>query len=114
VHANHPSEIALDCPPALEALRAAGALVLNQAVLLAGINDDAGVLASLSRRLLRHGVLPYYLHQLDRVSGTSRFEVAEEKGRALVEALRGELPGYAVPRYVREAAGEAYKRPLGP
>lgn len=113
VHANHPAEIALDCPPALEALRAAGALVLNQAVLLAGVNDDADVLADLSRRLLRHGVLPYYLHQLDRVAGTSHFEVEESRGTALVEMLRGKLPGYAVPRFVREVAGEAYKRPLG-
>jgi EF-P beta-lysylation protein EpmB len=113
VHANHPAEIARDCPPALEALRAAGTLVLNQAVLLAGVNDDAEVLADLSRRLLRHGVLPYYLHQLDRVSGTSHFEVPEGRGTDLVAALRGKLPGYAVPRFVREVAGEAYKRPLG-
>ena len=112
VHANHPAEIAGDCPPALEALRGAGALVLNQAVLLRGINDDAEILDGLSRRLLRHGVLPYYLHQLDRVAGAAHFEVDEDRGRALVDALRRKLPGYAVPRYVREVAGETHKRPL--
>lgn len=112
VHANHPAEIAADCPPALEALRGIGALLLNQAVLLKGVNDEADVLADLSRRLLRHGVLPYYLHQLDRVTGAAHFEVEESRGLELVAALRGKLPGYAVPRYVREAAGEAYKRPL--
>lgn len=114
VHANHPAELAGDCPPALEAMRRAGALVLNQAVLLKGVNDDVGTLALLSRRLLLHGVLPYYLHQLDRVAGTAHFEVPEDRGLELMEGLRRELPGYAVPRYVREAAGEAYKRPLSP
>jgi L-lysine 2,3-aminomutase len=69
-------------------------------------------LADLSRSLIGCGVLPYYLHQLDRVTGTSHFEVPEERGRGLIQALRGKLPGYAVPRYVRESAGEAYKTPL--
>lgn len=114
VHANHAAEIAGDCPPALEALRAAGALVLNQTVLLRGVNDDAETLADLSRALLRHGVLPYYLHQLDRVAGTAHFEVPENEGHALIETLRRKLPGYAVPRYVREVAGESHKRPLSP
>lgn len=114
VHVNHPAELAGDCPPALEALRAAGALLLNQAVLLRGVNDDADILAELSRALIRRGVLPYYLHQLDRVTGTAHFEVPEERGRALVEELRRKLPGYAVPRHVREVAGEPFKRPLGP
>lgn len=114
VHANHPNEVAGDCAPALEALKAAGAQVLNQAVLLKGINDDAEILADLSRRLLRHGALPYYLHQLDRVTGASHFEVDEGRGLELIAALRGKLPGYAVPRYVREVAGEPSKRPLSP
>jgi KamA family protein len=114
VHANHAAEIAGDCPPALEALRAAGALVLNQSVLLRGVNDHADALADLSRVLLRHGALPYYLHQLDRVAGSAHFEVAESRGLALVEELRRKLPGYAVPRYVREVAGETHKRPIAP
>jgi EF-P beta-lysylation protein EpmB len=112
VHANHPAEIDAECARALADLRSAGAMLLNQSVLLAGVNDDADVLADLSRALVRHGVLPYYLHQLDRVSGTAHFEVGEDRGRALIEALRGKLPGYAVPRYVRETPGEPSKTPL--
>lgn len=112
VHANHANEIDAECGTALNALRRAGAVLLNQAVLLAGINDDADILADLSRALLQYGTLPYYLHQLDRVTGTAHFEVAESKGLALIEALRGMLPGYAVPRYVRETAGEPNKTPI--
>jgi L-lysine 2,3-aminomutase len=112
VHANHAAELDAGCGEALRALRSTGALLLNQAVLLAGVNDEAATLADLSRALIRHGVLPYYLHQLDRVSGTAHFEVPEARGRALIESLRGKLPGYAVPRYVREIAGEAFKTPL--
>jgi EF-P beta-lysylation protein EpmB len=111
-HANHAAELDAECGEALRALRSTGALLLNQSVLLAGVNDEAGTLADLSRTLIKHGVLPYYLHQLDRVSGTSHFEVPEARGRALIESLRGKLPGYAVPRYVREIPGEAFKTPL--
>lgn len=112
IHANHARELGPECGAALTALRGTGAMLLNQAVLLRGINDDAETLAGLSRSLLAQGVLPYYLHQLDRVRGTAHFEVDEERGRALVETLRGKLPGYAVPRYVREIAGEKNKTPL--
>ena len=97
VHANHASEIDAECAHALETLRAAGALMLNQAVLLAGVNDDAETLADLSRTLVRCGVLPYYLHQLDRVTGTAHFEVAEARGLALIEALRGSCPATPSP-----------------
>jgi L-lysine 2,3-aminomutase len=90
----------------------AGILVLNQSVLLRGVNDDADVLAQLSLRLVELRVMPYYLHQLDRVAGSAHFEVPVERGRAIVRELRSRLPGYAVPRYVREVAGEAYKVPL--
>lgn len=113
-HANHPNEIGPECETALTALRRAGAVLLNQAVLLAGVNDDADVLAGLSRALMRSGTLPYYLHQLDRVAGAAHFEVPESRGLALIEALRGKLPGYAVPLYVRETAGEPNKTPIGP
>lgn len=112
VHANHPDEIDDDCAAALRGLRSAGAMLLNQSVLLRGVNDDAGVLTGLSRRLIACGALPYYLHQLDRVTGTSHFETEEARGLSLIEAMRRKLPGYAVPRYVRETAGEAYKTPL--
>ena len=86
--------------------------MLNQAVLLRGINDDADALVALSERLFEAGALPYYLHQLDRVTGAAHFEVADADARALVEAVRHRLPGYLVPRLVREIAGEPSKSPL--
>ncbi len=112
VHANHPAELAGDCPAALARLVDAGIPVLNQSVLLAGINDDADTLAALSERLVELRVTPYYLHQLDPVRGAAHFHVPIERGLALVEELRRRLPGYAVPRYVQEVAGESGKVPL--
>jgi EF-P beta-lysylation protein EpmB len=112
IHANHAAELGGSCPAALGKLRATGALLLNQSVLLKGVNDSAAVLEALSRTLIAHNVLPYYLHQLDRVDGAWHFEVEEERGRSLVQDLRRRLPGYAVPRYVREVPGEKAKRPL--
>lgn len=113
VHANHPNEIADDCAEALRRLSATGLTVLNQSVLLRRINDSADRLAELSERLIDVGVLPYYLHQLDRVAGVAHFEIAESRGLEIVEQLRRRLPGYAVPRFVREVSGEPYKVPLG-
>jgi EF-P beta-lysylation protein EpmB len=112
VHANHPNEIVGDCADALRVLVRSGITVLNQSVLLRGVNDSVEALAELSDRLIDLGVIPYYLHQLDRVAGVAHFEVAEERGRALVEELRRRLPGYAVPQYVREVPGAAHKVPL--
>jgi L-lysine 2,3-aminomutase len=112
VHANHPAEIVGDCRDALRLLVTSGLTVLNQTVLLAGINDAVEPLAELSLRLINSGVIPYYLHQLDRVSGTAHFEVPVSRGVALVEELRNRLPGYAVPQYVREVPGEQHKVPL--
>ena len=112
VHANHPHEIAEDCRDSLRKLVRAGLPVLNQAVLLRGINDQVETLAELSERLINIGVMPYYLHQLDRVAGTAHFEVPEQRGLELIEQLRTRLPGYAVPNYVREVAGEASKTPI--
>lgn len=112
IHANHPNEIDPSVAAACNGLRDAGATVLNQAVLLRGVNDDAGVLASLSERLFAAGVLPYYLHQLDRVAGTAHFEVDDMRAAALLDALRERLPGYLVPRLVREVAGAPSKLPL--
>lgn len=109
IHANHPNEISGDVEVALRAVLASAVPVLNQAVLLKGINDNADTLVELSERLINLGVIPYYLHQLDRVSGTAHFEVSEEQGRALIQEMRTRLPGYAVPQYVREIAGEAHK-----
>ncbi len=112
VHANHPNELDETTRMAAQALRRAGVLLLNQTVLLHGINDDADTLADLSRALVAQGILPYYLHQLDRVSGTAHFETPESHGLELIASLREKLPGYAVPAYVRELAGEKHKRPL--
>ncbi len=112
VHANHPREIVGDCREALVRLVQSGITTLNQAVLLRGINDDAEVLTELCERLIDIGVMPYYLHQLDRVRGASHFEVDEVRGLALIDELRRRLPGYAVPRYVRELASEPFKRPI--
>lgn len=109
VHANHPAEIDAECGAALERLARAGIPTLNQSVLLRGVNDDAEVLAELSRRLLDHRTIPYYLHQLDPVAGAAHFRVEESRGREIVAELRRLLPGYAVPRYVREVPGAAHK-----
>lgn len=109
VHVNHPAEIDADVAAALGRLVDAGIPVLNQAVLLRGVNDSADVLAALCERLVDLRVMPYYLHQLDRVAGAAHFEVPEPEGHALVAELRRRLPGYAVPRYVRETAGGEHK-----
>lgn len=112
VHANHPRELVGRCADALRRLVRSGITVLNQAVLLCGVNDSADALAGLCERLVDLGVVPYYLHQLDRVSGTAHFEVDEQRGRAIIGELRRRLPGYAIPQYVREIPGEPFKTPL--
>ena len=109
VHANHPAELDAAVAAALARLAAARVILLNQAVLLAGVNDSVAVLATLSERLVEIGVLPYYLHLLDRVQGTAHFEVSEDAAKCLHEALRARLPGYAVPRLAREVPGEPAK-----
>lgn len=112
IHANHANELDATVAEACCRLRDAGATVLNQSVLLAGINDSEEALAALSERLFAIGVLPYYLHQLDRVAGTAHFEVDDHRALRLITALRNRLPGFLVPKLVREISGEASKRPL--
>jgi KamA family protein len=109
IHANHPAEIDAAVAAAIGRMIAAGVPVLNQAVLLAGVNDNADVLAELCERLINLRVMPYYLHQLDRVQGAAHFEVPIERGRELVRQLEARLPGYAVPKYVQEIAGAEHK-----
>lgn len=109
IHSNHANELDETVKVALEKLATAGTTLLNQTVLLRGINDDAETLVELSKTLLDARVMPYYLHQLDPVIGASHFEVPKERGMRLMEALRANLPGYAVPRYVKELAGEPNK-----
>ena len=112
IHANHANEFDACVDAALARLRQAGAQLLNQAVLLRGVNDSVEALAALSERSFAAGVLPYYLHQLDRVAGVAHFEVADEQALALHAELRARLSGYLVPRLVREVAGDPGKRPL--
>ena len=112
VHANHANEFDGTVDAALGRLRAAGVHLLNQAVLLRGVNDSVDALAALSERGFRAGVLPYYLHQLDRVAGVAHFEVDDAHARALHAGLAARLSGYLVPRLVREIPGDTGKRPL--
>ena len=97
---------------ALDRLRGVGAVLLNQSVLLRGVNDTLDTLCDLSERLFRCGVLPYYLHLLDRVQGAAHFEVPDGQAKNLMSALRLRLPGYLVPRLVREGAGIGTKIPI--
>lgn len=112
VHANHAHEFDASVDAALAALRAAGVTLLNQAVLLRGVNDSVDALAALCERGFAAGVLPYYLHQLDRVAGAAHFEIDDATALALHAALSARLPGYLVPRLVREIPGQSGKTPL--
>jgi len=109
IHSNHANELDESVNQSLQRLKNAGATMLNQTVLLRGINDTDNELINLSQRLLECGVLPYYLHQLDPVVGTSHFEVPKSRGIELIQQMRAALPGYAVPRYVKELEGEPNK-----
>jgi L-lysine 2,3-aminomutase len=114
LHVNHPNELDAELAAACTKLRATGITLLNQSVLLAGVNDDVEVLSELSRRLFDAGVLPYYLHALDRVRGAAHFAVCDEAARALAGQLAAHLPGYLVPRLVREVVGAPAKVTLPP
>jgi L-lysine 2,3-aminomutase len=114
LHVNHPNEIDSQLRAACEKLRGSGVTLLNQSVLLRGVNDDAGVLAELSRRLFDAGVLPYYLHVLDRVRGAAHFAVSDAQARVIAGELASRLSGYLVPRLVREIYGAPAKVTLAP
>ncbi len=109
IHANHANELDEATAGALGRLTDGGIVLLNQSVLLRGVNDDIDALAELCERLVDLRVMPYYLHQMDRVAGAAHFEVSPSRGRQLVNQLRERVSGYAVPRYVREKAGAAHK-----
>ena len=109
LHANHAAELSKRVSDACAALRQAGCHVLNQSVLLAGVNDSVEVLVALSKRLWACGVLPYYLHVLDNVDGAAHFSVFEVDIKALLAALPAHLPGYLVPRLVKEVPGAKSK-----
>ncbi len=113
VHANHPREIDDTVRVALTRLSAAGVTLLNQSVLLRGVNDSAAVLAELSETLFAARVMPYYLHLLDPVRGAAHFDVKKTEASAIMKTLRQRLPGYLTPRLVREQPGQPAKTPVG-
>jgi L-lysine 2,3-aminomutase len=112
LHANHANEFDASVDAALDRLRKARTTLLNQAVLLRNVNDSVDALAALSERAYAAGVLPYYLHQLDRAAGTAHFEVEDGVALALHAGLSARLSGYLVPRLVREIPGDSGKRPV--
>lgn len=112
LHCNHPQELDQQVASKLDELRMINCYLLNQTVFLAGINDQAEVLADLSQLLFSYGVLPYYLHTLDKVSGAAHFDSPLDKVHAIYHQLQALLPGYLVPRLVREESGKTSKTQL--
>ncbi|NMJ42587.1 lysine-2,3-aminomutase-like protein [Roseomonas sp. JC162] len=113
VHANHAREFTAEAQDALARLARAGVPLLGQTVLLRGVNDSPEALEALFRAMIRARVKPYYLHALDPAPGTARFAVPDEDGLALLRALRGRVPGHAIPDFVRERPQGGGKRPVG-
>jgi len=109
IHANHPREFDADVWHALKSVQLLGIPVLNQSVLLRGVNDNPETLLSLCQELIDHGITPYYLHQLDQVQGAKHFAVPQSIGHALTASLMANLPGYAVPKFVQEIPGKRSK-----
>ena len=109
LHINHPNEISPRLKKALAALKEQGVTLLNQAVLLKGVNDDVETLIELSLKLFDAHILPYYLHQLDQVQGASHFLVEQNRAKNLVKTLKNQISGYLVPRFVQEIAGQQAK-----
>jgi EF-P beta-lysylation protein EpmB len=109
IHANHANEVMSEESESFKRLAASGCTLLNQSVLLKGINDSSTSLLDLSTRLYQSGVLPYYLHILDPVRGALHFEVSQRRAIEILDTVRSSLPGFLVPRLVREIPGEASK-----
>ncbi|HEX2854279.1 MAG TPA: KamA family radical SAM protein [Opitutaceae bacterium] len=114
IHMNHPKEATAELRAACERLSFAGVPLGNQSVLLRGVNDDVDVMKALVHRLLRMRVRPYYLYQMDLITGGSHFKVDVRKGIEIIRALRGHTTGYAVPQFVIDAPGGGGKVPLNP
>ncbi|WNK21335.1 EF-P beta-lysylation protein EpmB [Halomonas piscis] len=112
LHINHANEIDQAVIDACTRLQKAGVTLLNQSVLLRGVNDSVSALEALSERLFEARILPYYLHVLDPVAGAAHFDVGDDEARELVDKLRQRLPGFLMPRLVREIPGEPSKTPL--
>lgn len=112
IHCNHAQEIDSLVGQALQSLAESGVTLLNQSVLLKGVNDSADALVFLSQKLFKYGVLPYYLHTLDPVAGAAHFDVDDNSARRLVSDMQARLPGYLIPRLVREMTGKPSKIPV--
>lgn len=110
VHSNHTNEINGRVIAACNLLKNSGITLFNQSVLLKGVNDNAAILCELSEKLLAVGIIPYYLHLLDKATGTGHFEVSEIDAKALIEQVQNYLPGYLVPKLVKEQAGATTKQ----
>lgn len=111
-HVNHPRELSQKVTDAMALLRARCVTLLNQAVLLRGVNDTPDTLCDLSEALFSCGILPYYLHMLDPVRGAGHFDIPEAEAKQLLKTVRRRLPGYLVPTMVRETAGAPSKTPV--
>jgi lysine 2,3-aminomutase len=114
VHANHATEFSDPALAALRRIQHQGIPILGQSVLLRGVNDSEQALEALFRTMLRARIKPYYLHQLDPAPGTARFHVPIEEGQRLLRALRGRIPGHALPTYILDIPGGHGKVPIGP
>jgi len=114
VHANHATEFSHPALAALRRIQRQGIPILGQSVLLRGVNDSEQALEALFRTMLRARLKPYYLHQLDPAPGTARFHVPIEEGQRLLRALRGRIPGHALPTYILDIPGGHGKVPIGP
>lgn len=112
-HCNHPNELDSAVHQACKRLQKAGCLLLNQSVLLKGINADSAILSLLSQQLFKYGILPYYLHLLDPIQGAQHFDLSLEQAFHIYHDLQSQLPGYLVPKLVREEAGKRYKTIIG-
>ncbi len=112
IHCTHAQELDDEVHAACRQLKNAGIELFNQSVLLRGINDSVQTLSTLSEKLFDCGVIPYYLHLMDKVHGSSHFQVTEDNARQLLAALRNQLPGYLMPTLVKEESGQLSKTPL--
>jgi len=112
LHTNHPNELNTEVIHNLQRLQQANITLLNQSVFLKGINDCSQVLAALSHKLFQAGVLPYYIHRLDKVSGAAHFAISEYKAKSIMRHLLAHLPGYLVPKFVQESPGALSKTPI--
>jgi EF-P beta-lysylation protein EpmB len=112
LHCNHPQELTKTHQSVLSSIKNTNTLLLNQSVLLKGVNDNAETLSELSHKLFDYGVLPYYLNQLDKVSGAHHFQVSDERAKSIHRKLLQQLPGYLVPKLVEEIQGKKNKSPM--